>query len=1027
MIRHIFIVLLFLLNGLTYPQSNIFRCYYPPDFVSPFVQEMNARMNNLNDGSIQINQVIIVAKDYDSDPTLDPLFDDVMAKLSLFFSHSTLGKYNFTPIVLKDDGVRAYIMPTPYTPFGDGCQENGHVHKKSNIINVLQQADIDHDFSQWAVNGQVKVHFVSIGGGSGGIANCSITYASNDGVTVIVDCQSRGINEKILFNVFCHESGHYYFQLNDLDHSMDYYDHWGLGSFDVMSCLGFENLPSLYNPVSRADKSWFTPTSITSSQTNVSIEDFQKSLTNNAYSYNVSNNIPNNTFIMGNQTFFITYHNPFDNYFYSTWPFKDFDKGGVLIWHNTQDGGIQNWKCIPVDIECAHGKYNWSITQSPPVATNSGEKNPYYGRDSLEVRIINSSGNIIGGPYFNNNKGIGSSSIFYNPDDNCEFSSSSNPNSYAHIGNNPAFFKSPYSQTASTGFKVGNIRFVSTSPKKVLVDFTLGDNTIKENTTFYDYDYYMYHDLIINSGVTLTIKPGARLYFYSGKQLVVYGNLRVEGTADNIVTFTKIGNSSNWVGIRFNNGSSGSINYAKIENSNWGIFFNNLGYNSIQVSNSIIQNNSSYGIWCVNSSLMTFQNNQILNNGSYGIYCDNYSSPYIYYNTIKGHNIAGIYSAYYSQPRASTTGGAGSNVIKDNNGCGIYANYNSIPHFGDGTAYAYNSIYNNNSYEVKSENNSTVWVQNNYWGSGYTFSGSNINYLPILVSDPNSGRTRIVEGNNNNMHSDIANLSLNTVNSIDISVSTEDDGENELSKYKDKFKKEGNTPEGRYALIKIEEYYSKLNQLGFEDFVNQEIFSRKGVKDELMVMGYELINHSLLNKQDYNGVIKNLEKIKNELLLNEVIEKNTLYSLFSIYLHVKNDTTHALKYYKELEQKFSDDILVYNSELMLGHNPGRNFQMPKGIGEYTYNSDEEYLFNSNNYPNPFNPTTTISYSLPEAGNVQIKIFDVLGREVANLVDETKNEGTHSVIWNGSNFSSGIYFYTITYQNQTLFKKMLMIK
>ncbi len=80
-----------------------------------------------------------------------------------------------------------------------------------------------------------------------------------------------------------------------------------------------------------------------------------------------------------------------------------------------------------------------------------------------------------------------------------------------------------------------------------------------------------------------------------------------------------------------------------------------------------------------------------------------------------------------------------------------------------------------------------------------------------------------------------------------------------------------------------------------------------------------------------------------------------------------------------------------------------------------------------NYPNPFNPTTTISYNLPEAGNVQIKVYDVLGREVAKLIDETKSVGKHSVAWNGSSNTSGIYFYTITFNNQTLYKKMLLIK
>ena len=67
---------------------------------------------------------------------------------------------------------------------------------------------------------------------------------------------------------------------------------------------------------------------------------------------------------------------------------------------------------------------------------------------------------------------------------------------------------------------------------------------------------------------------------------------------------------------------------------------------------------------------------------------------------------------------------------------------------------------------------------------------------------------------------------------------------------------------------------------------------------------------------------------------------------------------------------------------------------------------------SQNYPNPFNPTTTISFSLPQAGNVTLKVFDALGREVATLVNEFKSEGAYNVQFNGSSLSSGIYFYRL---------------
>ncbi len=80
-----------------------------------------------------------------------------------------------------------------------------------------------------------------------------------------------------------------------------------------------------------------------------------------------------------------------------------------------------------------------------------------------------------------------------------------------------------------------------------------------------------------------------------------------------------------------------------------------------------------------------------------------------------------------------------------------------------------------------------------------------------------------------------------------------------------------------------------------------------------------------------------------------------------------------------------------------------------------------------NYPNPFNPTTTINYQIPTSGLVSIKVYDMLGREVATLVNEVKTEGIHTIQWNASGFSSGTYFYRIQTENFSEIKKMTLIK
>ncbi len=87
--------------------------------------------------------------------------------------------------------------------------------------------------------------------------------------------------------------------------------------------------------------------------------------------------------------------------------------------------------------------------------------------------------------------------------------------------------------------------------------------------------------------------------------------------------------------------------------------------------------------------------------------------------------------------------------------------------------------------------------------------------------------------------------------------------------------------------------------------------------------------------------------------------------------------------------------------------------------------DEYILYN--NYPNPFNPTTTITYQIPEQTFVTISIFTVLGKEIATLVRGEQEAGVYSIQWNAAGLSSGIYFYTLRTGNFAATKKLLLLK
>ena len=87
-----------------------------------------------------------------------------------------------------------------------------------------------------------------------------------------------------------------------------------------------------------------------------------------------------------------------------------------------------------------------------------------------------------------------------------------------------------------------------------------------------------------------------------------------------------------------------------------------------------------------------------------------------------------------------------------------------------------------------------------------------------------------------------------------------------------------------------------------------------------------------------------------------------------------------------------------------------------------------YSYNlSNNYPNPFNPSTKISWQLPVRGQVLLKVYDVLGNEVATLINEEKPAGIYEVIFDASDLASGVYFYRLQTNGFTQTKKMILMK
>jgi hypothetical protein len=140
----------------------------------------------------------------------------------------------------------------------------------------------------------------------------------------------------------------------------------------------------------------------------------------------------------------------------------------------------------------------------------------------------------------------------------------------------------------------------------------------------------------------------------------------------------------------------------------------------------------------------------------------------------------------------------------------------------------------------------------------------------------------------------------------------------------------------------------------------------------------------------------------------------------------------------------SNDIITVHMVMQGDTIPGStvngwNIMPPSVTAQYYHFSTEIEIVSNNdeiiandfsldqNYPNPFNPNTTINYSLGERSQVTLKVYDVLGSEVATLVNTTQEAGKHNVTFDASKLSSGLYIYTINAGNFTSSKKMMLLK
>jgi beta-N-acetylhexosaminidase len=251
------------------------------------------------------------------------------------------------------------------------------------------------------------------------------------------------------------------------------------------------------------------------------------------------------------------------------------------------------------------------------------------------------------------------------------------------------------------------------------------------------------------------------------------------------------------------------------------------------------------------------------------------------------------------------------------------------------------------------------------------------------------------------------------------------------------------------------------SHLGFTDITNTWTTSELIPYQSLIGGGYNnlvMIGHLYNSKLDITYPASLSKKITTDLLrgqlgfngvivtdgmfMSAITQNYSFEDAITLAVNAGNDIllyTSALRNGSSLAKQIMDVIedrtkkgIILANRIDESYN--RIIQLKQRFGIVT--STEQYAVENlptdfklyQNYPNPFNPSTTISYHIPIAGNVSLKVYDILGREVATLVYEFKPAGNHSTIYTlNSTLSSGVYFYQLRVNKYIETKKMMVLK
>lgn len=195
------------------------------------------------------------------------------------------------------------------------------------------------------------------------------------------------------------------------------------------------------------------------------------------------------------------------------------------------------------------------------------------------------------------------------------------------------------------------------------------------------------------------------------------------------------------------------------------------------------------------------------------------------------------------------------------------------------------------------------------------------------------------------------------------------------------------------------------------------VFSAK-IKDKTVYINWRVVNPKVISyfevlrldpkKKEYKKINDDRIEVKDYFEKSAVSDKGIVY----MYDYEDEPERDGVYFYKLKGYSSAVNLVFEADEIKIGITGIRNFKVEQ------------------NTPNPFNPTTNISYELFDASYVKLKVFDLIGKEIATLVDANQTKGTYTVTFDASkyaNLTSGIYFYKLETEKYSEVKKMILTK